>query len=167
MALKILICLLLRFTAYVSVLFVLHCDWLAESFIVHISLPYVSLDMAFNGLILLICSIKKKNEITVDRENILFHQPNLLNQSIASFLTILCKSINRWHANPRDRGEERGMELRYIHREQAIRKSERCGWIIGQLARGARSHSTSNYVITSELTRGWGKGNLLGQPTCN
>lgn len=50
-------------------------------------------------------------------------------------------------------GEERA-GLRYIHRERAIRKSERRGRIIGQLARGARSHSTSNYVITSELTKG-------------
>lgn len=57
--------------------------------------------------------------------------------------------------------------LHYVHGERAIRKSERRGRIIGRLAKGARLHSTSNYVITSELTRGWGKGNLLSQPTCN
>lgn len=54
-----------------------------------------------------------------------------------------------------------------VRRERAIRESERRGRIIGRLARGARLHSTSNYVITSKLTRGWGKGNLLSRPTCN
>lgn len=65
------------------------------------------------------------------------------------------------------------MSERYIHRDNSQKRETRANsW--PAFARGEegeeegrRSHSTSNYVITSELTRGWARGNLPGQSTRN